>query len=257
MSGLVRAMREREGRWIRLVMNARPGNLLSLDMVQQLDRTLDRVMDESGLQWLTIEGAGADFSFGARIQEHLPEPMRAVLPATHALFRRMLDLPVPTAALVQGRCLGGGFELALCCDDILASGDAVFGLPEIALAAFPPFGAALLPVRVGVSRAARAVITGDRQSAAYWHDAGLVSVAARDCAVLDAARRWFDRRLASRSAVALSLAAQASRAVLRAQVEPILDELEQRYLHELLSTEDATEGVRAWMEKRPPRWTHR
>jgi cyclohexa-1,5-dienecarbonyl-CoA hydratase len=251
----VRIVQEADGHWVRLVMESRPGNLLSLEMVRGLHRALDTVAARRELRWLTVEGAGDDFSFGARIQEHLPEPMRVVLPETHALFKRWLAVSVPTAAIVHGRCLGGGFELALCCDDILAASDAQFGLPEIALAAFPPAGAVLLPIRVGASRAARAVVTGDRQSAAYWHDAGLVSLAAGGRAVIDAARAWFEARFAPRSATALGMAALASRAVLRAQAEPLLDELEQLYLGELLSTEDAIEGVRAWMEKREPRWS--
>lgn len=254
MKNHVRVVPEAGGRWVRLVMQSRPGNLLSLEMVRSLDRALATVAARRDLRWLTVEGAGDDFSFGARIQEHLPEPMRVVLPETHALFKRWLAVPVPTAAIVHGRCLGGGFELALCCDDILAASDSRFGLPEITLAAFPPAGAVLLPLRVGVSRAARAVLTGDTQSAAYWHDAGLVSLAAGDRAVIDAARAWFGARFAPRSAMALGVAALASRAVLRAQAEPLFDELEQLYLGTLLPSEDAIEGVRAWMEKRPPRW---
>lgn len=251
----VRIQDEAGGGWVRLVMDSSPGNLISLDMVRDLEKALDAVAGRSGMRWLTVEGAGSDFSFGARIQEHLPATMRTVLPATHALFRRWLALPVPTAAIVHGRCLGGGFELALCCDDILATGDAVFGLPEITLAAFPPAGAAILPLRVGASRAARAVVTGDHQTAAYWHDAGLVSIAGEHHAVLESAREWFEARFAGRSATALGIAARASRATLRAQAEPILDALERLYLDELLPTEDAAEGVRAWMEKRPPVWT--
>lgn len=251
----VRIEDEAGGGWVRLVMDSSPGNLLSLDMVRDFDHALDAIAGRSGVRWLTVEGAGRDFSFGAKIQEHVPDIMRSVLPATHALFKRWLALPVPTAAIVHGRCLGGGFELALCCDDILAAGDAVFGLPEITLAAFPPAGAAILPLRVGASRAARAVLTGDHQSAAYWHDAGLVSIAGEHHAVLDSAREWFDARFANKSAPALGVAALASRATLRAQAEPVLDKLERSYLEELLPTEDAAEGVRAWMEKRPPRWT--
>ncbi len=250
----VRIVEEAEGRWIRLVMDQPPGNLLSLDMVRGLDEALATVEGRLGLRWLTVEGAGTDFCFGARIQEHLPEPMRTVLPATHALLKRWLAMKVPTAAIVHGRCLGGGFELALCCDDILAAEDAEFGLPEIGLAGCPPAAAALLPLRVGAARATRAILTGDRQPASYWHHAGLVSVAAGERSVLEAAREWFERRFASRSATALGIAALASRAVLRDRAEPVLDELERLYLDELLPTEDASEGVRAWMEKRPPRW---
>src|SRR5918994_6003991 len=121
MTALVRRIDEHDGRWVRLILNAPRANLISLQMVRDLDASLDAIAGTRGLQWLTLEGADGDFSFGAKIQEHLPEPMREVLPATMRLVRRWLALPVPTAALVQGQCLGGGFELALCCDDILAT----------------------------------------------------------------------------------------------------------------------------------------
>jgi cyclohexa-1,5-dienecarbonyl-CoA hydratase len=252
---IVRIIGERDGTWVRLVMDAPKGNLLSLDMVRALRDAVAQHAAEPGLKWLTIEGAGGQFSYGARIQEHLPEPMRTVLPATHGLFRDLLACPVSTAALVDGRCLGGGFELALACDDIIASSDATFGLPEIGLAAFPPAAAALLPGRVGASRAARAVVTGDPMGASYWHDAGLVSTVAPETTLIEAAREWFDRHLAPRSAVGLRYAAEAARIVLRAQVEPALDRAERLYLDGLLETMDAVEGIQAWIEKREPRWT--
>ena len=252
---IVRTISERDGAWCRLVMDAPKGHLLSLEMVRALREALARHGAWSGLRWLTIEGAGGQFSYGAKIQEHLPTPMQVVLPESHGLFRDLLACPVSTAALVDGRCLGGGFELALACDDIIAAPDAVFGLPEIALAAFPPAAAVLLPCRVGASRASRAVLTGEPLGARYWHDAGLVSIAAPQVTVLRAAGEWFDRHLATRSASGLRHAVAASRLVLRAQVEPALDLAERLYLDGLLKTADAVEGVQAWIDKRPPRWT--
>jgi len=251
---LVQTQHERGGAWLRLVMSSQPGNLLSLEMVRALGAALAEARGRRGLKWLTIEGADGDFSFGARIQEHLPDMMRVVLPATHQLVRALLDFPAPTAALVDGRCLGGGFELALACDDIIASQDAVFGLPEIQLAAFPPAGAALLPPRVGASRATRAVVSGDVQTAGYWNDAGLVSVVAPQSTLTEAAGAWFDRQFAPRSAVALGHAVRASRLTLKATAEPALVEAERIYLEELLSTHDAAEGIHAWIDKRDPTW---
>ncbi len=251
---LVRRYDERGGRWVRLVLQAPRGNLLSLAMVRALADTLDAALRRPGLRWLTLEGAEAEFSWGADIAEHRPDAMRTVLPATHAVVRQLLQAPVPTAALVQGRCLGGGFELALCCDDILATSDAVFGCPEVKVGAFPPIAALLLPLRVGASRAARAVVTGDQQSAAYWHEAGLVSLVPPEGDLHLASREWFDSRLAPTSAVALAHATRASRLLLRAQVEPLIDQVERQYLDELLLTHDAAEGVDAFLAKRRPEW---
>ncbi len=235
-------------------MNAPTGNLLSLDMVSALRDAISQLNRERALKWLTIEGADAEFSFGAKIQEHLPDQMLSVLPETHALIRQLLAFPAPTAALVDGRCLGGGFELALACDDVIATESAIFGLPEIRLAAFPPVAAALLPLRVGASRASRAIVTGQMLEAAYWHDSGLVSLVARQSTLLEAAGAWFDAHLSPSSAIALSHAAMAARATLSTQALPALDLAESRYLREVLRTADAEEGVRAWMQKRPPVW---
>jgi cyclohexa-1,5-dienecarbonyl-CoA hydratase len=253
---LVNTVSVRDGAWRRIVLDAPPGNLLSLELVRALGAAIHALESERGIKWLTIEGAGAEFSYGAKIQEHTPEMMPTVLPETHRVFKRLLAFPAPTAALVEGRCLGGGFELALSCDDIIATDTATFGLPEIRLAAFAPAAAALLPVRVGASRATRAIVTGQTQDARYWHDAGLLSMVAPQASLLDAAEAWFDSHLAPHSAVALSHAVAAARLTVRAQAEPALDAAERDYLGSLLKTADAAEGVQAWLEKRPPQWNN-
>ena len=254
MNTLVHTAASRDGGWRRIILDEPRGNLLSLDLVRQLGQAIHALESTPGIKWLTIEGAGGEFSYGARIQEHTPELMPKVLPETHRVFKRLLAFPAPTAALVEGRCLGGGFELALSCDDIIALDTAIFGLPEIRLAAFPPAAAALLPLRVGASRATRAIVTGQPQDARYWHDAGLVSLVGSHASLLDAAAAWFESNLAPHSAAALSHAVAAARLTLRGPAEAALDVAEREYLSGLLKTADAAEGVQAWLEKRPPRW---
>ena len=252
----VRTIDERDGAWLRIVLDRPPGNLLSLEMVRALAATLERAT-APGRKWITIEGAGGEFCFGAMIQEHVPGPMEHVLLETHATLRQVLALPCATTALVQGRCLGGGFELALSCDLIIATDEATLGLPEIALGAFPPAGASLLPLRVGAARAAEAILTGAARPAAAWRDWGAVSGVVSSGRLIDSAGEWFDTHLASRSAAALAAAAQASRLALRAAGEPAMAAAERLYIERVLPTHDAAEGVRAFVEKREPRWTHR
>lgn len=254
MSAMVEIVPARDGAWQRIVLNGPPGNLLSLDLVRVLGEAIHKLETERGIKWLTIEGAGDQFSYGAMIQEHTLEQMQTVLPETHRVFKRLLAFPAPTAALVEGRCLGGGFELALACDDILATDSATFGLPEIRLGAFPPAAAALLPLRVGASRATRCIVTGQSRDANYWYDAGLVSLVAPQSSLLESAAAWFDAHLAPHSSVALSHAVAAARLTVRAQAEPALAAAERDYLGGLLETADAAEGVQAWLEKRPPQW---
>ena len=254
MSAVVDVISSRNGAWRRIVLGGGRGNLLSLELIRALGEAIHGLESERGIKWLTVEGRGGEFSYGARIQEHTAEMMHTVLPETHRIIKRLLAFPAATAALVEGRCLGGGFELALACDDIIATDSATFGLPEIRLAAFAPAAAAILPQRVGASRATRAIVTGQTQGAQYWHDAGLLSMVAPQASLLEAAGKWFDAHLSPHSAVAMSHAVLAARLTLRAQAEPALDAAERDYLGGLLKTADAAEGVNAWLEKRSPVW---
>ena len=112
----------------------------------------------------------------------------------------------------------------------------------------------MLPLRVGASRATRAIVTGQTQTADYWHDAGLLSIVGDHLGLLEAAAMWFDTHLAPHSATALSHAVTAARLTLRGPAEAALVSAERDYLGGLLKTPDATEGIRAWLEKRPPQW---
>jgi cyclohexa-1,5-dienecarbonyl-CoA hydratase len=233
------------------------GNIITDEMVRALRAGLESVANHPHLKLVTLEGEGGDFSFGASIPEHVPERIGAVLPEMHALIEDLLDVPAVTAAIVRGRCLGGGFELALACDLIFCSTDATFGLPEIALGVFPPAGSVLLPLRAGAARSMRVILTGESSPAGAWQSAGLVDVLADARDLTAAVDRWFERHLAAKSASALRHAAIAARAGLRAQVRTLLPEAERLYLQELMQTHDAREGIDAFIQKRAPSWQDR
>ena len=233
------------------------GNLVTGDVIRTIGAALDELAPLPHLRLVTIEGAGPHFSFGASIQEHAPGEIERVLPEAHALIEKLLAFPAPTAALVRGRCLGGGFELALACDFIFAEASASFGLPEIALGVFPPAACALLPARVGLARATRAILTGGASSADEWRQAGLVTAVSADGDLAADVERWFAHHLAGRSAEALRHAAAAARFALRRDVRAALPELERLYLDVLMKTADAREGVAAFLGRRPPEWTDR
>lgn len=233
------------------------GNIITAAMVSALRSALENISQNPHLKLITIEGAGHEFSFGASIPEHAPDQIRRVLPEMHRLIMDLLHAPAATAAVVRGRCLGGGFELALACDFIFAADDARFGLPEVALGVFPPAAAALLPARVGAARAASAIIAGANRLAGEWQDAGLVEFVSAAESLAGDVDAWFGRCLAPKSASAIRYAAAASRMTLLAQIQESLPRLEQLYLDDLMRTADAVEGVAAFMAKRPPKWTDR
>jgi cyclohexa-1,5-dienecarbonyl-CoA hydratase len=231
------------------------GNIVTADMVRSLRTALDGIAQNPHLKLITVQGAGRDFSFGASIPEHAPDEIGRVLPEMHALIYDLLDAPAPTAALVRGRCFGGGLELALACDFILAEADATFALPEIALGVFPPAGSVLLPVRIGVAQAAATLITGETVTAPEWHSRGLVQLLAVPGTLEMAVDEWFTRTLAPRSAAALRHGVAAMRRALQAHVRALLPEIERLYLDDLMRTHDAVEGIAAFIAKRQPVWT--
>ena len=233
------------------------GNIITAEMIGAMLWALVSVAENPHLKLITIEGSGADFSFGASIPEHAPGEIDRVLPEMHELIYELLDARAPTAAIVRGRCFGGGFELALACDFIFAAETATFALPEIALGVFPPAASALLPLRVGTALATRAVLTGEVTTAPAWREAGLVHSTAADSDLSTLVEQWFASALAPRSAAALRHAAAAVRATLSARVRETLPQLERLYLQELMRTHDAAEGIEAFMSKRAPRWTDR
>ena len=240
-----------------IVFSHPTGNILTLDVIHGLRATLSDLAEEEHLRLVTLEGAGDDFSFGASIPEHTADVIQKVLPETHALIVDLLELPAPTAAVVRGRCLGGGFELALACDLIFAADDATFALPEIALGVFPPAASVLLPRRVGYGRASVAILTGERQPASYWQDAGLIErVVPRDRLTAEISA-WCAERLTPHSAAALRHATRALRAPLIEAVRTELPAVERLYLRELMQSHDANEGVAAFLAKRPPAWKDR
>ncbi len=244
----------RAGAWRRLVIDQPKANVLTGDVIEALRGAIGEVPATGGLKLLTIEGAGRHFSFGASVDEHVPGKIDTVLPAFHQMIRALVDVPVATAPIVRGQCLGGGFEIVMACDFVFAADDALLGVPEIGLGVLPPVAAVLLPVRVGASRAARAILTGESTPASAWHAAGLVEWVAADASLDGEVDAWFQSHLAPKSAEALRHAVAATRRSIRQAVGAPLADVERGYLERLMKTQDAIEGVMAFLEKRTPEW---
>ena len=233
------------------------GNILTREILAGLRAACEDLSRAPRLKLITLAPDGPDFSFGASVPEHAPGEIERALPEMHELVRELLALPAATAAVVRGRCLGGGFELALACDFIMAASGSTFGLPEISLGALPPVGSVLLPIKAGYARAARAALTGALQPVEEWVHAGLVTLTAPPDLLDAAVDDWYRRHLDTHSAIALRNAVMALRLDVHDAVERLLPRIETLYLSDVMSTEDAAEGVRAFMEKRQPRWKDR
>jgi cyclohexa-1,5-dienecarbonyl-CoA hydratase len=255
MSDLVRITPQHDGAFWRVTFGASKGNIINRAMIADLSGMFASARATASLKAICLEGAGAHFSFGASIQEHLPDQVRTMLAELRQLVLDLMDSHVIVLAAVKGQCLGGGLELASVCHRVFASADAKFGQPEIALGVFAPIASIILPERIGRAHGEDLCLTGRIVPAAEAKTMGLVDeVVENDPG--DAALAWAREHFGARSASSLRMAVKAVRADLAARVREELPRLEAMYLDELMASHDANEGLRAFLEKRAPAWRH-
>jgi len=233
-----------------------PLNVLTAAMLDELDAVLRDLDAVPELRLIVLRGEGRVFSAGVDVGEHIGDALDPMLDAFARVTQRLLSQSVPTLAVVHGAALGGGCELVALCDLAIAADDAKLGTPEISLGVVPPVGAALFPSLVGAQRAHALVLLGEPVrgvEAAAW---GLVwrSVPAND---LDGEVAKVSERFRALSAASLRLAKRTFRvaAASSASASALAADREQRTA--LPDLRDADEGLRAFVEKRSPHWTHR
>ncbi|MEL7061614.1 MAG: enoyl-CoA hydratase/isomerase family protein [Acidobacteriota bacterium] len=235
-----------------------PVNVLDLEALAALQKAFEALHARNDLQVLTIRGAGERaFSAGVAVEDHDPAFVDAMLGRFHGALRLLLDLPAVTIAAIDGYCLGGGLELAACCNLVIATRRSRLGQPEIRLGCFPPVAAALLPSIIGPGPAADLVLTGRTLTAEEAAQLGLVHRLVDD-EDLDSSLDVLLGELMGHSAAVTRLATRALAAgdPRRPAFERALAEAERLYRDELTSTDDLREGVSAFLERRSPRWTH-
>lgn len=248
---------ERDGPVARIWLDRPPLNILDLAALGELNAALDAMPAPPHLRFLIFAGRGEKgFSAGVEVRDHTPDRVAEMLGRFHRVFRKLWNSDWITIAAVHGHCLGGGMELAVFCDFVFATHTARFGQPEIKLACFPPVAAVILPALVGPRRALDLILTGRSLAAEQAQALGLVTQVVGE-GELETAVRGLVNSLSGLSPAALPLA---RRAVLQAaglDFERGLEEMEKLYLDTLMKTEDATEGIRAFIERRPPVWSGR
>ncbi len=231
-----------------------PLNVIDLAMAQQLTELLSEIGSRRDLSVVVFEGDSRAFSAGVDIKAHVPEHIREMLTGFNALIRAVVASRKITIAVVRGACLGGGGELAAVCDLVYTARDATWGFPEIKLGCYPPVAAVALPALVGQKRAEELIFTGRQISGDEAVAIGLANRAAR-AEELESVLQETLGQLAQMSAAALAHAKKAVYAWDAIHFDKGLARAEKIYLEELMTTEDAREGVAAFLEKRPAKWT--
>lgn len=245
---------DRDGKVLRLRLNRPKANIVDAAMIAALDAALVAHAQKADLAMVLLDAAGPHFSFGASVEEHFPDQMAGMLASLHGLLKRMLNYPCPIIVAVQGQCLGGGLEVALAGSQIFAAKDAKLGQPEIKLGVFAPAASCLLPERTRQAVADDLLFSGRSIGAEEALQLGVVDRVADDPSA--AALAYYDQNLAAHSVCALRYAVKAARGAMVRRVEARLDEVEKMCGVDIIKTHDCLEGLTAFQEKRPPRWTN-
>lgn len=238
-----------------LTLNRAPLNVLNIAALSQLELTLTELSLDENIHVLILRTEGKMFSAGVDVADHTPEKVGEMISLFDRACRLLANFPCPTLAVVHGHALGGGCELVLCCDLAVMSENAKIGQPEIQLAAFAPIAAMRLPLMVGYRAAADMLLTGRNLTADEALKIGLVNAVVP----ADGIESWVQEKIAQMSKlsrVALTMTKRALQSGFGAW-DKSASKLKRLYLDELMKTEDAHEGLAAFMEKRAAVWRHK
>ncbi|HEY0004377.1 MAG TPA: enoyl-CoA hydratase-related protein [Pyrinomonadaceae bacterium] len=247
-----------EDRVGRITLARAPLNVFNISMMREIGRAVSSCMAEREMVAILFEAAPDTraFSAGVAVEEHVEETIYQMLDSFHAIFRALEQAAKPVIAVVDGAALGGGCELVAACDIVIASDRARFGQPEIKLGVFPPIAAVLLPRLIGDKRARELMLTGELIDAQEALRLGLVNYILPREHLVQKTQEVLGR-LRELSAAGLEATRRAIDLGRGFSFEETLKSIEDMYLNELMKTEDAHEGIRAFMAKRKPAWRHR
>jgi enoyl-CoA hydratase/carnithine racemase len=249
---------ERDGAVATIRIDRPPANAIARPVSLELSAAAKAAGSDDGVRAVVVWGGERIFAAGADIKAmaDAPEGIDADVAALEAACRELEAVPRPVIAAINGFALGGGCEIALACDFRYAAQDAQIGLPEIRLGIIPGAGGTQrLPRLIGLAKARDMIFTGRHVGADEALEIGLVdrTVAPADAypAALEEARRF-----AEGPTVAYAAAKRALQASLGGDLAPGL-EVERAVFVPLFSTRDQEEGMRAFLEKREPRFEGR
>jgi len=245
---------EKDDEVAKITINRPPFNILNVETLREIAKALEDVERDDGIKVLVITGAGEKaFSAGVEIKDHFPEKIEETLEAFHRVFHLLAETNKPTIAAVRGFAYGGGCELASVCDIVLASEDAQFGQQEVKVGAIPTVATVLLPRIIGRKKALEIIFTGDTLTAAEARKIGLVNMVFT-AAELEEAVGELVEKFKEKSSVVLKLVRMAVYQGLNKDFKEALNGVTDIYLNKLIKTEDAVEGLKAFLEKRKPVW---
>jgi cyclohexa-1,5-dienecarbonyl-CoA hydratase len=248
----LKAWLERDEQVLRLQLATPKANIIDAGMIDALSAALETHAADKRMMAVVLDADGPNFSFGASVEEHLPDQCAGMLKKINSLVMQMIEYPVPIVAAVHGQCLGGGLEVACTASPIIAAPDTQLGQPEISLAVIAPAASCLLPERLGQAQAEMLLFSGKSIGAQRAKNIGLVDEVSET--PTEAALAWVDENIIGKSASSLRIAVTAARHDYAERIKKKLDTVEKMYVDELMKTKDPLEGLNAFLEKRTPVW---
>lgn len=230
-----------------------PVNVIDIRMMEELAHVLLELETHAKVSVVVICGEGKAFSAGVDIAAHTPDKVEEMLSKFHRVVRALVAMSKITVAVAHGLCLGGGAELAMVCDLVYTSEQAEWAFPEIKLGCYPPVACTALAALIGQKRAAEMILTGRSIAGREAAEIGLATRAVPEMQLGSAVAAAVSQLL-HLSPAALAVAKKASYAWDSMHFEKGLARAERIYLEDLMRTSDAHEGIRAFLEKRPPKW---
>src|SRR5271157_470517 len=238
----------------RIVLRHPPLNVIDIPMMEELARSLAEIDERPDISAIVLSGEGKAFSAGVDVAAHTPDKVEEMLAKFHAVIRALVATKKVTIAAVHGHCLGGGAELAMVSDMVYTTESAQWGFPEIKLGCYPPVACTALAALVGQKRAAELILTGRTITGKEAAEIGLATRAIAESELGVVVEKCI-ADLRQLSPAALAVAKKASYAWDSMHFDKGLARAEKIYSEDLMKTDDAHEGIRAFMEKRDPKWT--
>jgi cyclohexa-1,5-dienecarbonyl-CoA hydratase len=242
-----------EPRVARFTLSHPPLNVIDIPMMEEMATSLAEIEASPAITVVIISGSQKAFSVGVDIAAHTPDKVEQMLGKFHSVIRALVASKKVTIAAVHGHCLGGGAELAMVCDLVYTSELATWGFPEIKLACYPPVAVTALAALVGQKHAADLVLTGRSITGREAASLGLANAVVPEVD-LETTVEETARRLSQLSPAALAITKKAIYAWDSIHFDKGLARAEKIYFDELMKTEDANEGVNAFIQKRAPEW---
>jgi cyclohexa-1,5-dienecarbonyl-CoA hydratase len=240
----------------RITFNRPKHNVFDIAMMRELNAELSASMRDADLKCIVFLGEGKSWCAGVEVGDHKPEMVDDMIREFNGIFERTEKLDIPLVAGVHGNCLGGGMEVAIACDIIVASEKAIFGQPEIKLGFFPPYAAIRLPELIGPAKAIEVCTTGRIYPAAEAKAMGFVSHVLAD----DDYEKVLEKivgDIVKCSPLILRLNKRAVKQHLGIGFEQAIRGVGDMFLNELMKTEDTLEGIASFEEKRKAVWKNK